>query len=92
MKKNEDSYLRNSPRLVSDELNGNFKPLKILANFVLNPESTVYIIFILSEENRKIIFNNKILEGAVGSYTNNLQYNQDFYNIGKSLIYFVIPQ
>lgn len=86
---------------LSDIFKGNFIPSKILTNFILAPDITVSIIFLLSQENRTIIFSEKVFVGSVAcivkeNFVENGMFPLSTVNVnvknvknGKTLIYFV---
>jgi len=67
----------------------NVEIIKIFSNFIVNPEITMLLIIMISEENRGIIFSDKIYEGAIATLP---IIDVDYYtNEGSSLFYFIKP-
>jgi hypothetical protein len=69
---------------LNDYLNGNFRIYKILSNFILEPQITILIIFLLSSENRNLIFSDNLFECGIASLT-------EPEGVGKSLLYLIAP-
>jgi hypothetical protein len=96
----EENFIkRDSTIHISQILKGLYNPYKILANFILDPVITVLIIFLISQENRLIIFSDKIFEGAVSAVPKSEEEYSLYDNInnkenkltGKTLIYLISP-
>jgi hypothetical protein len=60
---------------------------KIQADFIVSPKMTVYIMLMISEENRKIMFSNDIAEGAVITFPS--ESIESFTNEGSTLFILV---
>jgi hypothetical protein len=80
-----EEILIKSPNLIysNDKNENKIENVKISANFIIDPELTIMVIFLISEENRQIIYSDNLFEGACACYS----YNNEF-DKGKTLIYF----
>lgn len=74
----------------------NFEIIKVMANFIVDPKISTLLIFLISDENRKIIFSEDIYEAAVVTLPKNIDKNNfssqlAYTNEGFTLIYFARP-
>jgi len=74
---------RHTSKSLNRTLKGNFRTIKLLLNFVVDPNDTVLIAFLLHKENRQLLLVDNLYEGAVAVIQNEKTTRTLFYFIAS---------